>query len=120
MNKSRITTAVAALVLVAGATLGTAVPAHAVSGCEKGSFCGWWDLNYTGTGPYGSSGDLWFVGWYHNDKFTSVFNNGYSLAIRAYDGWNYSDGSIVVRRGIAFADLRNYGFNDHISSFNWF
>lgn len=126
-NMRRKIASIALTAMVAGGLItATAAPANAAIGsCSSTYFCGWFDLTYTGAGPYGSSGDLFYVGLVPNDQFTSVYNHGVSSNIRAYQDANYTGYSLFVGRGSAIADLRKYPmgtndtFNDKITSFYW-
>ncbi len=112
---------IAAVVLASSAlVVASAIPAQAGAGaCSSTYFCGWFNLGYTGAGPYGTTGDNLFVGIVPNNQFTSVYNHGVSSNIRAYDGPSFSGSSVFVGRGAAISDLRTYGFNDRISSYYW-
>ncbi|MCU1579989.1 MAG: hypothetical protein JWP19_2193 [Rhodoglobus sp.] len=62
---------------------------------------------------------MFYIGLVPNDQITSVYNHGVSSNIRAYADANYTGSSLFVGRGSAIADLRNYSFNDVITSFQW-
>ena len=113
---------VLATVALATATvvpLGALPASAALSDCQSGYLCAWWDINYSGSKyQFGGNNTSWNA-WAIADDDSSWYNHGTSgMKVAVYNDTNYTGGTTVCLTQGQYVAW-NYSANDRGSSNQW-